>query len=168
MRCCGILLRVISQRESKLLDLLFLVRFRCRRSANTFQLPGKPLKPISSNHTWLTYGCGKIFWHPSRWPWVKVTKLPKRDSIYFVPTIKWEPLIQSLQNLVVIFPFSGFPPVFWRNSVKNRFLANLYIKFQMRFSQVEHSICHILGMVGPIDVKKKEMSRLSTNLDFRK
>ena len=74
-----------------------------------FNFPGKPLKLISSNHTWLTYGCGKIFWHPSRWPWVKVTKLPKRDAIYLVPTIKWEPLIQSLQNVVGWFPVSCFP-----------------------------------------------------------
>ena len=72
-----------------------------------FNFPGKPLKLISSNHTWLTYGCGKIFLHPSRWPWVKVTKLPKRDAIYLVPNkIKWEPLIQSLQNLVGIPPLS--------------------------------------------------------------
>ena len=35
-------------------------------------------------------GVGKIL--------VKVTKLPKRDTIYLVPTIKWEQLIQSLQN----------------------------------------------------------------------
>ena len=35
----------------------------------------------------------------------------------------------------------------------------------MRFSQVEHSICHILGMIGPNDVKhKKEMSRLDATL----
>ena len=27
-------------------------------------------------------------------------------------------------------------------------------KFQMRFSPIEHSICHILGMVGPVDVKQ--------------
>ena len=30
-----------------------------------FNFPGKPLKLISSNHTWLPYGRGKIFWHPS-------------------------------------------------------------------------------------------------------
>ena len=35
---------------------------------------------------------------------LKVTKLPKRDPIYLVPTIKWEPLIQSLQTFVGIFP----------------------------------------------------------------
>ena len=29
-----------------------------------FNFLGKPLKLISSNHTWLTYGCGKKFWHP--------------------------------------------------------------------------------------------------------
>ena len=75
-----------------------------------FNFLGKPLKLISSNHTWLTYGYGKFFWHPSRWPWVKVTKLPKRDVIYLVHTIKWEALIQSLQNLVGISPSSCFPP----------------------------------------------------------
>ena len=58
--------------------LIVLVRFRRRRRrfANTFQL----------------YGCRKNC-HPSRWPWGKVTKLPKQDTIYLVPTIKLEPLI---------------------------------------------------------------------------
>ena len=32
------------------------------------------------------------------------------------------------------------------------------------FSPVEPSICHILGMVGPIDVKQKEMSQLDATL----
>ena len=49
------------------------------------------------------------FWHPFRWPWVKVTKLPKRNAIYLVPTVKCEPLIQSLQNMAGIFPSSCFP-----------------------------------------------------------
>ena len=49
-------------------------------SSTLFSFPGKPLKLISSNHTWLTYGCGKNVWPPSRWPWVKVTKLPKCDN----------------------------------------------------------------------------------------
>ena len=29
-----------------------------------FNFPGKSLKVISSNHTWLTYGCGKKFMAP--------------------------------------------------------------------------------------------------------
>ena len=40
---------------------------------------------------------------------VKVNKLPKQDTIYFVPMIKWEPLIQSLQNSIGIPPSSCFP-----------------------------------------------------------
>ena len=35
------------------------------------------------------------------------------------------------------------------------FVANFSLKFQIRFSPVEHSICHILGMAAPIDVKQK-------------
>ena len=34
----------------------------------------------------------------------------------------------------------------------------------MRFLPVEHSICRILGTVGPIDVKQKEMSQLDAML----
>ena len=83
--------------------------------------------------------CGNKFWHPSRWPWVKVTKVPKRDTIYLVHTIL-RPLTQSLQLgryifiLLVSFFFRKIPnPIY----------------------PVEHSICHILGMVGPIDAKQK-------------
>ena len=53
---------------------------------------------------------------------------------------------------------------FWRNSVKKVFFAIFFVKFQMRFSPVQHSICHILGIVGPIDVKLKEMSQLDATL----
>ena len=121
-----------------------------------FNFPGKPLKLISSNHTWLTYGCGKIFRHPSRWPWVKVTNLPKRDAIYLVPTIKWEPLIQSLQNLVGKPPYHAFYLIkFWGNSTRIFFFKRFFCKILNPFSAVEHYICHILGTVGPIDVKQK-------------
>ena len=88
--------------------------------------PGKPLKLISSNHTWLTYGCGKFFWHQSLWPWVKVNKLPKQDTIYLVPMIKWEPLIQSLQNSIGISPSSCFPT--GGILLKKRFLAIFFRK----------------------------------------
>ena len=47
------------------------------------------------------------------WVWENflaiITKPPKRDAIYFVPTIKWGLLIHSLQNLVGISPLSCFP-----------------------------------------------------------
>ena len=93
-----------------------------------FNFPRKPLKLISSNHICLTYGVGKMFWHPSRWPWVKVTKLPKRDQFYLVPTTKWE-------SLVDIPPCHVFNLVkFWRNFVK-KILAIFFVKFPRRFPQ---------------------------------
>ena len=84
----------------------------------------KTLKLISSNHTWLTYGLVKTFWHPSRWPGVKVTKLPKRDRIYLVSMIKREPLIQSLQNLVGISPCHACLAIFFRK-ISNAFFPSL-------------------------------------------
>ena len=52
----------------------------------------------------------------------------------------------------------------WLNFGGNLVLVNLFEKFQIRSSQVENSICHIIVMVGPIDVKQKEMSRLDATL----
>ena len=109
---------------------------------------GKPVKLISSNHTWLTYRCGKNFWHPSRWPWVKVTKILKREVIYFVPMIKWEPLIRSLQNFIVISPSS-----YLDKFCLECFFNDFFCKILNPISPVKHSICHILGMAGQVDVK---------------
>ena len=33
--------------------------------------------------------------------------------------------------------------------------SDFFRKISNPFSQIEHSICHMLGMVGPIDVKQK-------------
>ena len=54
-----------------------------------------------------------MFWYTFRWLWVKVTKLPKRNAIYFVPTVKWEPLTQILSK----FCFQQF----------------FFVKFKIRF-----------------------------------
>ena len=40
--------------------------------------------------------------------------------------------------------------------LENIFLANFLRKFRMCFFKVKHSIGHISGMVGPIDVKRKK------------
>ena len=44
---------------------------------------------------------------------------------------------------------------FKRNSAKKIILAIFLRKILKPFSAVEHYIYHILGMVGPIDVKQK-------------
>ena len=76
------------------------------------------------------------FWHPFRWPGVKVTKLPKRAQFKF-----------------------------WRNSTKI-VLAIFFCKILNPFSPVEHSICHFLGMVGPIDVKQKGNESIGCYADW--
>ena len=88
----------------------FLVHFRRRRSANTFQVSGENPEAYFFKPHMVNLLVWEKFWHPSGWPWVKVTKLPKQDRIYLGPTIKWVPLIQLLQNFVSIFPLSCFPP----------------------------------------------------------
>ena len=39
--------------------------------------------------------------------------------------------------------------------LSERFLANFYVEFKICFSLIEHSICHILRMIDPIDGKQK-------------
>ena len=109
------------------------------------------------------YGCGKKFWHPSRWPWVKVTKLVKRDKIYLVRTIMWEPPMPSLHNLVDISPLSCHPPD-WTMEGFWQMFSEFYVKFQNAYSPGEHYVWHTLGMTGPIDVKQKGMSQLDDTL----
>ena len=126
-----------------------------------FNFLTKPLKLISSNHTWLTYGSGNLFWHPFRWPWVKVTKLPKRNAIYIVPTVKWEPLLQSLDRYIPLIMLSTWLH-FGEILPKFVFLSNFTLN---PFSPGEHSICHILVKVGPIDVKQKRNESIGCYAD---
>ena len=42
-----------------------------------------------------------------------------------------------------------------RNSVRNFYFKEFLHKISIHFSSIEHYICHILGMVDPIDVKQK-------------
>ena len=93
--------------------------------------PGKPLKLISANHTWLTYGCRNILWHPS------VTlgqrhQATKQDRFYLFP-IYWEPLINRYKTLFMLSIWSNFGGI----------------------QSFKYSICHFLEIIGPIDVKLK-------------
>ena len=67
-----------------------------------------------------------------------------------------EPLIQSLQNLVGVSPAPCFLFVKILEKFCQKFFLMIFsVKFLNPFYQVEHSICHILGMVGLADLKQK-------------
>ena len=99
------------------------------------------------------YRSGKMYWMTFGWPWPKVTAVTLINKNLLICRIKWEPLNQSLQNLVDILLWSWSSPdeILKGNFVKTPLIA----KFRMCFFKVKHSIGQISGMVGPIDVKRK-------------
>ena len=56
------------------------------------------------------YRSGKMYWMTFRWHWLKVTAVTLINKNLLVCRIKWEPLNQSLQNLVAISPWSWLSP----------------------------------------------------------
>ena len=56
------------------------------------------------------YRSGKIYWMTFRWPWLKVTAVTLINKNLVVCRVKWEPLNQSLQNLIAISPYSWLSP----------------------------------------------------------
>ena len=101
------------------------------------------------------YRSWKMYWMTyDLWP--KVTAVTLTNKNLIVCRIKCEPLNQSLQKLVAIFPWSSSSPDYiLEASFWNPFLANFLKNFWMWFFKVKHSIGHTSGMVGPIDVKWK-------------
>ena len=68
-------------------------------------------KPFELNLRWLgqrKYRSGKMYWMTFWWPWPKVTAATLINKYLLVCRIKWEPLNQSLQNLVAIPLWSFF------------------------------------------------------------
>ena len=100
-------------------------------------------------------GVGKNFVPISVTLVAKVTKLPMRDEFYLVPTTKWEPLTQLLQNLVSISPLSCFPP----DLTLEKFCWIFFVKFRMRFWEwdfkVKSRICYISAKNGSTATKQK-------------
>ena len=56
------------------------------------------------------YRSGKMYWMTIRSPWLKVTAVTLINKNLLVCRIKWEPLNQSIQNLVAISPWSWLSP----------------------------------------------------------
>ena len=93
-------------------------------------------KPFELHLRYLGQGkcrSGKMYWMTFRWPWLKVTAVTLINKNLLVCRTKWEPLNQSLQNLVAISPGHGYHLIrFWRNSVGNPNFA----KFSYKISEV--------------------------------
>ena len=89
------------------------------------------------------------------WHGPKVTAVALTHKHFLVCTIKWKPLIQSLQSLIVYPPSHAYNLIrFWKNSIGN-FFGRTFLKIQMCLFKVKHSFGHISRMVVPTDVKRK-------------
>ena len=71
--------------------------------------------------------------------------------------IKWEPVIQSLQNLVAISLSHAYHMIIVRRHSVGNFFLYIYKKKKiwMYVFKVKHSIGHISRKVGPIDMQQK-------------
>ena len=90
------------------------------------------------------------------WPWPKVMAVTLINKNLLVCRIKWQPLNQSLQNLVAISPWSWSSPdnILGELCWKQFFCQIFFENFRCVFSR-SNTIEHISRMVGPIDVKRK-------------
>ena len=103
--------------------------------------PPQKLFPITSKlfelNLWYLaqwiYGSGEMYGMTFPWPWSKVTAVASISKNLLVCTIKWEPLIGSLQNVAALLPSHGYYLIrFWRNSVENWYFG----KFSLKISDV--------------------------------
>ena len=70
-------------------------------------------KPFQLNPRYLAhriYGSGELYWMTFPWPWPKVMAEASITKNLFVCTIKWEPLIRSLQNMATLLTYSWLLP----------------------------------------------------------
>ena len=90
-----------------------------------------------------------------RWPWAKVTAVTLINGNLLVCRIKWEPLKQSLQNVVAISPWSCLSP--------DKILKEFYWKFY--FSQIflENCGCVFSRSNTLLDLSQEWLVRLMWN-----
>ena len=91
------------------------------------------------------YMSGEMYQVAFLWPWPKSQRHWLTKNAW---AAKWEPLIHSSNNVYHLITY-------WRNSVGT--FSGIFFKIAdvFFFFKVKHSTCHILGMVGPIDMKRK-------------
>ena len=70
-----------------------------------------------------------MYWMTFLWPWPKVTVVASITKNLLVRAIKWEPLIESLQNITALLPSHGYYLIrFWRSSVGNFYFGKFSLK----------------------------------------
>ena len=127
----------------------FQTRVKLTASVTPTLLPSPPPSPLSSKS-------GEMYWITFPQPWPKVTVVVSISTNLLVCKIKWEPLIQSLQNVAVYCPSHGYYLIrFWGSFVGNCYFGKSAYKISDAFFQVKHCFVHISGMVGLTDVKRK-------------
>ena len=103
------------------------------------------------------YRSWTMYWITLLWPWPKVTAVALINKNVYVCRIKWEPLNQLLRYWVAIslLPCLSSDKMLEEFCWKLLFCQIFVKKNRMCFFKVKHSIGHISGMVGPIDVKRR-------------
>ena len=110
------------------------------------------------------YRSGKMYWMTFWWPWPKVRAVTLINTNLLVCRIKWEPLIQSLQNLVALFFWSRLSPdwileeFFWKLLFCQIFFENFGCVFSRSNTQLEISQEWMVRLMW----NEKEVHRLDT------
>ena len=133
--------------------------FSVRRPPPPQQLLLLMSKPFELNLRYLrqrTNRPGKMYWMSFPWPWPEVATVTLMNKNVLVCMIKWQPLIQSLQNLPL--SHAHYPIRFWK-ILWETFWRLFFSNFGCVFSR-STTIEIISGMVVSIDVKQQEVDRL--------
>ena len=97
-----------------------------------------------------------MYWMTCGWHWPKVTAVTLINKTMLVRRIKYNHSINHYKTWLLYSSGHGHHLVrFWRNSVKNPSFDKFSSKISDVCFKVKHTIGHISGMVGPIDVKQK-------------
>ena len=119
------------------------------------------MKPFELNLRYLgqrKHCSGKMYWITFWWSWPKFTAgilINKKFACLQDKVRTTEPSTTKLGSyisLVTLITWLTFCHFFW--------------KFRMCFLKVKHSIGHISGMVGPIDVKWKEGASVGYRVNY--
>ena len=124
-------------------------------------LTSKPLQLILTYLGQRKYRSGKMYWMTFWWPWHKVMAVTLINKNLLVCRIKWEPLNQSLQNLVAISLWPCLLPDYIFEEFC-RFLPNFFENFGCVFSRSNTLLDKTQERLVWLMWNKKDVHRLDT------